>query len=105
MQVVEIIGQEVAPLQSLPGPHGLIDIYTHCMCGPTTETAEYTRQNSGSDGKSLHGAPTVNSCAPAFASIATRDPASCQRGLANRCWRLRRHRCRRENPARRRAAL
>src|SRR5580692_10287463 len=103
MQVVEIIGQEVAPLQSLPGPHGLIDIYNHCMFGPTTE-----RQNTpakAAKATARHGAPTVNSCAPAFAAIATRDPASCQRGLANRCWRLRRHRCRRENPARRRAVL
>ena len=41
MQLVEIIGQEVAPLQSLPGPHGLIDIYDHCTFGPTTE-----RQNT-----------------------------------------------------------
>ena len=38
MEVIEIIGQEVAPLQSLPGPHGLIDIYNHCVFGPTTET-------------------------------------------------------------------
>ena len=56
MQVVEIIGQEVAPLQSLPGPHGLIDIYTHCMFTLTTERQNKPRQSSGSDGGALHGA-------------------------------------------------
>jgi hypothetical protein len=43
MEVMEIIGQEVAPLQALPGPHGLIDIYNHCTFSPATETGEYTR--------------------------------------------------------------
>ena len=34
-----------------------------------------------------------------FAANAARDLASCQRGLANRCWRLRRHRCPRKSSA------
>ena len=68
MQVVEIIGQQVAPLQALPGPYGLIDIYAHCMFGPTTETAEYTRQSRGSDGGALHGAANSQLTRPSFCS-------------------------------------
>ncbi len=45
----------------------------------------------------------IKSRALVFAANAARDPASRQRGLANRCWQLRRRRCRRENPARYRA--
>lgn len=42
----------------------------------------------------------LSSRAPIFAANVARDPAWCQKGLANRYWRLRRHRCLRENPAR-----
>ena len=42
----------------------------------------------------------LSSRAPIFAANVARDQAWRQKGLANRYWRLRRHRCLRENPAR-----
>jgi hypothetical protein len=39
MQIVEIVRQEVAPLQALPGPYRLIDIYSHGTLSLATATA------------------------------------------------------------------